>query len=106
MKYRRASKNIKYLLYDNNIFDNSNLKSISHINKIDFILALIDININPKKYKYVKIRKTIRFWNYIKRDKNFSRLFGFKPETLKKYWYLIRNSGNICKFVEINMIFI
>ena len=101
MKYRKYKRNIKYLLYEHNIFDNSNLKSKYKFSKIDFILAFIDININPNKYEYQKITKTVRFWGCVKRNKNLCKFFGFKPSTLKRYWYSIRKSRNVCKFVEI-----
>ena len=74
----------------------------AEITKSDVYLSIIEICSFPARYKYTCSNKTYEFWSNAKQADFLKIIFnGYKSETLRKLWKIIRDSKNITKFVEI-----
>jgi hypothetical protein len=68
----------------------------------DFILLIIEVCQNALKYGLKKSDKSKLFWDEVFNKENFSVLFKqFKPETLRKYWKIIRDSDKVSTFIGL-----
>jgi NACalpha-BTF3-like transcription factor len=84
------------------IIDLPKLASQSEIQNSDIILAIIEICTFNKKYNYDCSNNTKAFWERVVDEEVLKKIFrNFKSETLRKYWKIIRLTGNNDKFIEI-----
>ena len=78
------------------------LASQSEIRNSDVLLAIFEICTFNKKYNYECSNNTRAFWERVVEEEVLKKIFkNFKSETLRKYWKIIRLSGNNDKFIEI-----
>lgn len=84
------------------IIDLPKLASQSEIRNSDILLAIFEICTFNKKYNYECSNNTRAFWERVVEEEVLKKIFkNFKSETLRKYWKIIRLSGNNDKFIEI-----
>ena len=84
------------------IIDLPKLSMQSEITSSDIILAIFEICTFNKKYNYECSNNTKAFWDRVVQEGILKRIFkNFKSETLRKYWKIIRQTGNNEKFMEI-----
>ena len=84
------------------IIDLPKLASQSEIRNSDVLLAIFEISTFNKKYNYECSNNTKAFWERVVEEEVLKKIFkNFKSETLRKYWKIIRSSGNNDKFIEI-----
>ena len=84
------------------IIDLPKLSLQSDITNSDIILAIFEICTFNKKYNYECSNNTKSFWDRVVSEGILKRIFkNFKSETLRKYWKIIRQTGNNEKFMEI-----
>jgi len=84
------------------IIDLAKLAGQSEIKNSDIILAIIEICTFNKKYNYDCSNNTKAFWERVVEEEVLKKIFkNFKSETLRKYWKIIRLSGDNDKFIEI-----
>ena len=84
------------------IIDLPKLASQSEIQNSDIILAIFEICTFNKKYNYECSNNTKAFWERVVDEEVLKKIFKqFKSETLRKYWKIIRLTGNNDKFIEI-----
>ena len=84
------------------IIDLPKLAAQSEIQNSDIILAIFEICTFNKKYNYECSNNTKAFWERVVGEEVLKKIFrNFKSETLRKYWKIIRLSGNNEKFIEI-----
>lgn len=85
-----------FVLDFNNVFEK--LK----IQRTDIILTIIELAIYQKNYNLEGSNKTISFWEnarYIEDIKDIIKIY--KADTLRKFWYIIRQCKDIQKFIEV-----
>ena len=74
----------------------------SEIQNSDIILAIFEICTFNKKYNYECSNNTKGFWERVVGEEVLKKIFrNFKSETLRKYWKIIRLTGDNEKFIEI-----
>ena len=84
------------------IIDIGKLIGKSEIENSDVILAIFEICTFNKKYKYDCSNNTKAFWERVVQEEVLKKIFkNFKSETLRKYWKIIRLTGNNEKFIAI-----
>ena len=84
------------------IIDLGKLVGKSEIQNSDLILAIFEICTFNKKYNYDCSNNTRAFWERVVQEEVLKKIFrNFKSETLRKYWKIIRQTGNNEKFIEI-----
>ena len=84
------------------IIDLPKLASQAEIQNSDIILAIIEICTFNKKYNYDCSNNTRAFWERVVDEEVLKKIFrNFKSETLRKYWKIIRLTGDNDKFIEI-----
>ena len=84
------------------IIDLPKLASQPEIQNSDIILAIFEICTFNKKYNYECSNNTKAFWERVVEEEVLKKIFKqFKSETLRKYWKIIRLTGNNDKFIEI-----
>jgi len=84
------------------IIDLPKLASQPEIKNSDVILAIFEICTFNKKYNYECSNNTRAFWERVVEEEVLKKIFkNFKSETLRKYWKIIRLTGNNDKFIEI-----
>ena len=84
------------------IIDLSKLSLQSDITNSDIILSIFEICTFNKKYNYECSNNTKAFWDRVVSEGILKKIFkNFKSETLRKYWKIIRQTGNNEKFMEI-----
>ena len=89
------------LLEDDIIIDLNELSNCSKINNSDIILSILEICTFNKRYNYECSNNTKSFWDRVVQEEVLKKIFkNFKPETLRKYWKLIREAGDINKYIE------
>ena len=90
------------LLEDDIIIDLNELSNCSKIYNSDIILSILEICTFNKRYNYECSNNTKSFWERVVNEEVLHKIFkNFKPETLRKYWKLIREAGDINKIIEI-----
>ena len=84
------------------IIDLPKLAAQSEIQNSDIILAIFEICLFNKKYNYECSNNTKAFWDRVVGEELLKKIFkNFKSETLRKYWKIIRVTGENEKFIEI-----
>ena len=84
------------------IIDLPKLAGQAEIQNSDIILAIFEICTFNKKYNYECSNNTKAFWERVVGEEVLKKIFrNFKSETLRKYWKIIRLTGNNEKFMEI-----
>lgn len=84
------------------IIDLSKIANQTEIKNSDILLAIFEICTFNKKYNYDCSNNTRAFWERVVGEGILKNIFkNFKSETLRKYWKIIRLSGNNDKFIEI-----
>ena len=84
------------------IIDLAKLAGQSEIKNSDIILAIFEICTFNKKYNYECSNNTKAFWERVVDEEILKKIFkNFKSETLRKYWKIIRFTGDNNKFIEI-----
>ena len=74
-------------------------KTITHS---DIILSILEICTFNKKYNYDCSNNTKAFWDRVVEEGILKKIFkDFKSETLRKYWKIIRQTGDNDKFIEV-----
>ena len=74
-------------------------KTITHS---DIILSILEICTFNKKYNYDCSNNTKAFWDRVVEEGILKKIFkDFKSETLRKYWKIIRQTGDNDKFLEV-----
>ena len=90
--------------------DNKNLEVIMDLPKLSFktnitnsdiMLAIFEICTFNKKYNYECSNNTKAFWDRVVDEGILKKIFkNFKSETLRKYWKIIRQTGDNEKFIN------
>ena len=84
------------------IIDLTKLAGQSEIKNSDIILAIFEICTFNKKYNYECSNNTKAFWERVVDEEILKKIFkNFKSETLRKYWKIIRLTGDNNKFIDI-----
>jgi hypothetical protein len=86
-------------------FEYANLSELikkSIISISETILMIMEVSINSRKYGLSTSNTTRKFWCNVFEKEEFKILFkNFKPETIRKYWRLIRQIPDHQKFFRI-----
>ena len=84
------------------IMDLPKLSFKTNITNSDIMLAIFEICTFNKKYNYECSNNTKAFWDRVVDEGILKKIFkNFKSETLRKYWKIIRQTGDNDKFMEI-----
>ena len=84
------------------IMDLPKLSTKSYITNTDIILSILEICTFNKRYNYDCSNNTKAFWDRVVKEGILKKIFkNFKSETLRKYWKIIRQTGNNDKYLEI-----
>lgn len=84
------------------IMDLLKLSTKSHITNTDIILSIFEICTFNKRYNYECSNNTKSFWDRVVKEGILKKIFkNFKSETLRKYWKIMRLTGNNEKYMEI-----
>ena len=89
------------MLDDEIIIDLNELSKSPAINNSDIILSILEICTFNKRYNYECSNNTKSFWDRVVKEEILKKIFkNFKPETLRKYWKIIREAGDNNKYIE------
>ena len=89
------------MLEEEIIIDLNELSNSQKINNSDIILSILEICTFNKRYNYECSNNTKAFWDRVVKEEVLKKIFkSFKPETLRKYWKIIREAGDINKYIE------
>jgi len=89
------------MLDDEIIIDLNELSNSPTINNSDIILSILEICTFNKRYNYECSNNTKSFWDRVVKEEILKKIFkNFKPETLRKYWKIIREAGDNNKYIE------
>ena len=84
------------------IMDLPKLSTKSFITNTDIILSILEICTFNKRYNYDCSNNTKAFWDRVVKEGILKKIFkNFKSETLRKYWKIIRQTGNNDKYLEV-----
>jgi len=84
------------------IMDLPKLSTKSYITNTDIILSILEICTFNKRYNYDCSNNTKAFWDRVVKEGILKKIFkNFKSETLRKYWKIIRQTGNNEKYLEV-----
>ena len=84
------------------IMDLPKLSNKSYITNTDIILSILEICTFNKRYNYDCSNNTKAFWDRVVKEGILKKIFkNFKSETLRKYWKIIRQTGNNDKYLEV-----
>jgi len=86
----------------NLIMDLPKLSMKSYIRASDIILSILEICTFNKRYNYECSNNTKAFWDRVVKEGILKKIFkNFKSETLRKYWKIIRQTGNNDRYIEV-----
>ena len=86
----------------NLIMDLPKLSTKPIITASDIILSILEICTFNKRYNYECSNNTKAFWDRVVKEGILKKIFkNFKSETLRKYWKIIRQTGNNDKYIEV-----
>ena len=95
-KTKAALQNIELIM------DLPKLSTKSYITNTDIILSILEICTFNKRYNYDCSNNTKAFWDRVVKEGILKKIFkNFKSETLRKYWKIIRQTGNNDKYLEV-----
>ena len=85
------------------IIDSAKLCKKKSITNSELMLAMLDVCLCPKKYTRQKFSNGSKpFWENMMKDPYNKIIFeGYKPETLRKYWLIMRNCGDHAKLIKL-----
>lgn len=84
------------------IINLSSLENKTEIKNSEYILAIMEICINTHKYNLPHSNSTRVFWEEVMENQSlFAIVKAFKPETLRKYWRIIRDLNEHNKVITI-----
>ena len=84
------------------IIDLPRLSVQKNITHSDIILSILEICTFNKKYNYDCSNNTKAFWDRVVGEGILKKIFkDFKSETLRKYWKIIRQTGDNDRFLEV-----
>ena len=84
------------------IIDISSLVNKDNLKNSDYILVIIEICQNARKYKLGFSNTSKNFWDEVMEKEELGKILRlFKAETIRKYWRVIRESKAIDKIIEI-----
>lgn len=67
----------------------------------DMILMILEICLNAKKYGITSSNNTRKFWDEVYEKEEWENfLLTFKPETLRKYWRILRDTNDYKKIID------
>ena len=88
--------------YPEAIIDLPKLSLKKSIPNSEILLSILEICTYNRKYNYDCSNNTKAFWDRVVEEGILKKIFkNFKSETLRKYWKVIRQSGNTLKFLEV-----
>ena len=72
------------------------------LNNSEMLLVIIQICLNPAKYKLSNSTTTKSFWDAVMKKEEFKKLLKiFKSETLRKYWRILREINDMDQLIKI-----
>ena len=91
--------NIPEFISKINVDNNSDTKFIQNT---DMILFILELCLNSSQFNLKGDNSSRKFWEEVGKIKELSPITNiFKPETLRKYWRLLRNIKNPKKIINI-----
>lgn len=88
--------------YPEALIDLPKLSTKKSITNSEILLSILEICTYNRKYNYDCSNNTKAFWDRVVEEGILKKIFkNFKSETLRKYWKVIRQSGNTLKFLEV-----
>lgn len=68
----------------------------------DYILTILEVCMNSNKYQLINHNSTRAFWDEVVQNEKLSIILKpFKPETLRKYWRIIRDLNDYSRMIEL-----
>ena len=84
------------------IIDISSLVNKENLKNSDYILVIIEICQNARKYKLGFSNTSKNFWDEVMEKEEIGKILRlFKAETIRKYWRVIREAKTTKKIIEI-----
>ena len=84
------------------LVDIEQLNKKDSINNSEMLLVIIQICLNPAKYKLSNSTTTKSFWDAVMKKEEFKKLLKiFKSETLRKYWRILREINDMDQLIKI-----
>ena len=84
------------------IIDISSLVNKENLKNSDYILVIIEICQNARKYKLGFSNTSKNFWDEVMEKEELGKILRlFKAETIRKYWRVIREAKATDKIIEI-----
>ena len=86
----------------NSIIDINSLVNKDNLKNSDYILVIIEICQNARKYKIKFSNTSKNFWDEVMNTEKLGNILRlFKAETIRKYWRVIREAHATEKIIEI-----
>lgn len=97
---------IPLIKQDNEVFETGIdpyvINNNNEITNSDIILCILEICLNPHKFKLKYSPKSKVFWDSVLKKPNIQNIFkNFKPETLKKYWLILVQAKNFNQVIDL-----
>jgi len=84
------------------LVDIEELNKKDSLNNSEMLLVIIQICLNPSKYKLSNSTTTKSFWDAVMKKDEFKKLLKiFKSETLRKYWRILREINDMNQLIKI-----
>lgn len=84
------------------LVDIEQLNKKDSLNNSEMLLVIIQICLNPSKYKLSNSTTTKSFWDAVMKKEEFKKLLKiFKSETLRKYWRILREINDMDQLIKI-----
>ena len=84
------------------LVDIEQLNKKDSLNNSEMLLVIIQICLNPAKYKLSNSTTTKSFWDAVMKKEEFKKLLKFfKSETLRKYWRILREINDMEQLIKI-----
>ena len=84
------------------LVDIEQLNKKDTLNNSEMLLVIIQICLNPAKYKLSNSTTTKSFWDAVMKKEEFKKLLKiFKSETLRKYWRILREINDMDQLIKI-----
>jgi len=84
------------------LIDIEQLNKKDSLNNSEMLLVIIQICLNPAKYKLSNSTTTKSFWDAVMKKEEFKKLLKiFKSETLRKYWRILREINDMEQLIKI-----
>jgi len=84
------------------LVDIEQLNKKDSLNNSEMLLVIIQICLNPAKYKLSNSTTTKSFWDAVMKKDEFKKLLKiFKSETLRKYWRILKDIDDMEELIKI-----